>query len=799
MNQLELERRVIGDSIEKRLEEMREREAKGRAGDGPYSNRVYREFVMPVADAIKALIIKPGRGAKYTNVLAPIGAEVVAYTAVRVALTDLMQMGVWDNRRLAYSIGKMVYSEAALGGLHDSNPELLWMLTRDMDRRGSVQETARCATLLRAASNAGVVVTKWSKLTIEGVGNTLYWLLLQSGLLVEGAGIYRGNRMAYREVMLSEAVLSAIGGIKGFVAESTPLTCPTIEPPMPWTSLNEGGFHGAMRRAVPFAVSTTPAARPLVREADMPTFYRALNAVQASRFRVNKRVLEVAQKFVEDERPVGEYQGNVIGEKPFREAWMDAERETWTPQQLDHFTEWKAQTRDWYTRRKLNRESTGRIYTALLQAREFADYTAIHFVHFADTRGRFYAVSAGITTQGTDLQKALLEFADGKSIAGYPEGRHWFLRHGANCYGVDKVSRSDQLLWVKDHHDAILGCAEHPLDAEFWRAADSPFRFLAWCFEYAEFYKDNGYPLRVPIGMDGTCNGLQHFSALLRDPIGARATNLLPSDRPQDIYSEVAAATLRRVQLAPEDEHGYRKGWLGLGIERKVMKRPVMTTPYGVTRRTATAYVAEDYLGTKDGVPWERRRHIDAANWLMEHGWPAIADVVQSARKAMDWLSRAAVKAIKHQGGVVLCWRVPSGFLAHQSYATLDTIRIDTMVYGHRQIRVGVEGDGPDTARHKAGMAPNFVHSMDAAHLQRTVARCADEGITDFLMVHDDYGTHAADCEKMARILREEFVAMYQERDPLAEFFEDHPVAGPPPEKGALDISVVRDSPYFFN
>ncbi len=801
MNQLELERRVIGDGIEKRLAEMKEREAKGRGGDGPYANRIYREFVVPVADAIKELIVKPRRGAKFTSILAPIGAEVVAYTAVRVALTELLTMGVWDNRRLAYMIGKLVYSEAALEKLHETNPELLWMLTRDLDRRGSVKETARCRVLLRAAHNAGIELPVWDKPTIEGVGNTLYWLLLQAGMILEGASIYVGGRPTYREVMLSKPVLDAILSIKEFVAETTPMTCPTIEPPIPWTSLHEGGFHGAMRRAVPLCVGTTPAARPLAREAPMPAFYATINALQATAYRVNKRVLEVAGAYVQAGRQVGELRGDLVGDKPPRLGWMDTDRELWTAHQQDQFTAWKRAAREWHTASKLHKKAVGRVYTAIRQGMEFKDYPSIYFVHFADTRGRLYCVGTGLSTQGTDLQKGLLEFAEAKSVNGSQAAKDWFLRHGANTYGVDKVSRDEQLAWVKDHHDIILECARNPLDHTGWHDADSPFRFLAWCFEYEEYHRlgPGAFASRLPIGQDGTCNGLQHFSALLRDPVGARATNLTPSDRPQDIYTEVAKATLKRITEAPTDEHGYRHGWMKLGIARAVMKRPVMTTPYGVTRRTATQYVAQDYLGTLANCPWEQRRHIDAANWMMNHGWPAIGDVVVAARSAMEWLQRASTRAVKAAGGVVLAWRVPSGFPAHQSYAELDTIRIDTIVYGHRQIRVGLEGDGPDLGRHRAGMAPNFVHSLDASHLHLTCARAAREGVSALMMVHDDYACHAADAELLGRILREEFVQQYEEHDPLADFAEDHPTSGIPPAKGAMDIREVVNSHYFFN
>jgi DNA-directed RNA polymerase, mitochondrial len=40
---------------------------------------------------------------------------------------------------------------------------------------------------------------------------------------------------------------------------------------------------------------------------------------------------------------------------------------------------------------------------------------------------------------------------------------------------------------------------------------------------------------------DGSCNGLQHYAALGRDVLGGRSVNVLPSPKPQDVYSEIAA------------------------------------------------------------------------------------------------------------------------------------------------------------------------------------------------------------------------------------------------------------------
>ena len=64
----------------------------------------------------------------------------------------------------------------------------------------------------------------------------------------------------------------------------------------------------------------------------------------------------------------------------------------------------------------------------------------------------------------------------------------------------------------------------------FWTEADQPWLFLAACLEWKR-YKEEGPGMisHLPISMDGSCNGYQHLSAMGLDPIGGRATNLMPS------------------------------------------------------------------------------------------------------------------------------------------------------------------------------------------------------------------------------------------------------------------------------
>jgi DNA-directed RNA polymerase len=114
-----------------------------------------------------------------------------------------------------------------------------------------------------------------------------------------------------------------------------------------------------------------------------------------------------------------------------------------------------------------------------------------------------------------------------------------------------------------------------------------------------------------------------------------------------------------------------------------------------------------------------------------------------------------------------------------------------------------------------AGIAPNFVHSHDAAALQLAVAAAADEGITDIATVHDSFGCLPSRAGRFNQIIREQFLKMYSDHDVLTELYEsaltDLTDAGRDlheelakagftgvPEKGSLDLTEILNARYAF-
>jgi DNA-directed RNA polymerase len=103
------------------------------------------------------------------------------------------------------------------------------------------------------------------------------------------------------------------------------------------------------------------------------------------------------------------------------------------------------------------------------------------------------------------------------------------------------------------------------------------------------------------------------------------------------------------------------------------------------------------------------------------------------------------------------------------------------------------------SARQLSGFSPNLVHSIDAAMLMETVRRLQGYGIHSFSLIHDSYGTHAADIDKLHSVLRQVFYDIYKDGKFLEELKETMLSDRDIPEQGTLDISEVLVSKYFFN
>jgi DNA-directed RNA polymerase len=524
----------------------------------------------------------------------------------------------------------------------------------------------------------------------------------------------------------------------------------------------------------------------------------ALNRVQRTPWKINDWLLDVMSEVYTS--------GARMGGLPYADTIdiprkTDAEWEAMTPEQRN---EWKFKLSELHgTNAKMESRRLG-FLSQLGIAREMRERPAIWFPHFLDFRMRFYPMVQGLHPQCDDAGKSLLEFADGQPLG--ERGLHWLAVRLANTYGQDKLPLKQRVEWVKDHHREIIDSANDPLDGQrFWADTDEePWGFLATAREWAAAHvlTDPGdYVSHLPVQLDGSCNGLQHLSAMGRDPIGAVATNVAANTERQDIYAQIAAVVSRLVSDDAVAGNPLAHQWVGR-IGRKVVKRSVMTTPYGVTDRGIAEQLMQD--GHTEGMD-ERAK---AATYLKDRIVVALDETVVSAKSIMTWVQELASSLADIDRPFQ--FTTPTGNVIQQSYYHLNRRRLTTLA-GDLVLWDEDKRGGLQARKQSLAAAPNLIHAFDASHMTRTInAYAAEVGHerTSFSMIHDSYGVHASGVDRMARVLREQFVGIYQDNwlDRVQQEVEAYSLtpSGYLPhysdyvQLGDFDVSEVLRSEFFF-
>lgn len=758
--------------------------------------RLIKAAVEPLAKAIRTFLDNATSGragrrhsvAKYLLLVEP---EAAAWITAHTVFADPRSGDILV--RVARHVGNSIKEHIEWTSFAETNRDLARFIERRLEKStsGRHRKAVIGSTLKRNSAKL-----EWREEDQIRLGTTLIEMMRTSTGLIEIATVRERGRKQDR-VRLTPDTEQKVVAMHGRCELLAPVHLPMVTLPKPWSNPYNGGY---LTRRMAMVKTRNQNYMEELRSVHMPDVYAALNAMQQTAWRINVGVLNAMREVWES--------GGQLGDLPPRENLPLPAKPRNIATNEEARKKWKrlaARVHEENARLSSKRLAVAR---KLQIAQRFVGEPALYFPHVLDWRGRAYPVPADVNPQGDDSGRALLQFAEGKPLG--ETGAYWLAVHIANCFGVDKVAFAERVQWVENNSDKLIDSAMKPLDGErFWTTADKPWQALAACFEWMGFaMQGTEYVSRLPIALDGSCNGLQNFSAMLRDEVGGLATNLVPSEKPQDIYQRVADVVMAKLnQMLDHPETGEDRLrlaslWLRLGITRKLVKRPVMTLPYGVTH-----YGMRDQLlleARDQGLPLGDLK-FEACIFLSELVYEAIGEVVVAARKAMDWLQEAAKVAASN--GLPVHWTAPQGFPVFQDYRSLRSRQLEVLVNGRcMKPRIGEETEKMDVRRQMLGISPNFVHSCDAAHLMRTVRLCVDAGIEEFGMIHDSYATLAADVEALNVILRQAFIEQYSS-DVLGKFRQELVAQLPPdlaakvpplPEMGTLDVSGVLGSDYFF-
>jgi DNA-dependent RNA polymerase len=476
-----------------------------------------------------------------------------------------------------------------------------------------------------------------------------------------------------------------------------------------------------------------------------------------------------------------------------------------------------------------------------------------------DFRGRFVH-QCNFNYTRSDPVRSLFMFADGKPIG---TSISWLEIAIANAHGGVKGTWRDRLDWVAHRREMIKACAAdlRLIWTGNGIEAKERYQFAAACAEYvAADTHGADYSTHLPVWLDASSNGLQHLALMRRDsdlaemvnletqligrstmiyelstgdlefvthamdvelgemPLGPEAREWLKQkpDELEDIYERIGDRV--RMNLFADRADPLSRFWLDRKKHlRDFCKQPVMTLMYGVTKPGMLDQIyekAED-LGL---IPLPPK----AAVRLRDHIWSAIEQVLPIAvktREEIQKLADALLKPGREQCGwqkrkdkrvpnylfrappaTFMEWLTPSGFPVANRYRKSKLERVVLPFLGQKVTIAEGYTDEVRRQKVKNSAVANFTHSLDAAHLVRSVNAAVDAGVTNIMTVHDYFGALAPDARKFARIRRFALAHMYRD-NPLVALWQHNVRRGandlPLPTMGNLDPFATAFSEYF--
>lgn len=808
-DQIKREHAAVERGSEEYYHKQDELRKKGRGEQVDAHTILVKNYLTQVAQALheNSNRKKAGKGGKYNRLLKLAALKdgkeewmSVAYIGLQTILAALGTPKGRNVNRLVHTIATRLEADIKCRMFQEEYPAYYSVVERSFEDQGINQYQHKHRVMMYKFNEFELQWNDWSEITRVQIGSRVIAAILKEMPEIFQLGMERQGRKTYRIIETTVEADDWIADAERVNGLAEPHMLPMIVPPLPWEKRGDtftGGYYTpGMAQAVGSFIklrNPSDADKEFISNTDMDVHLRTVNRIQNTPWTINHDVYKVQKEIYEKGLGIGTPRRDKFELVPFPSHLKDVPKDAYTEQNLEEIICWKeTQKAIYWKEKKRVQENIAFAYnfntaTELLKNEEF------YYVYTCDSRGRLYANPSGLSPQGSDTSKGLIVFAHALPLG--KSGIRWLAINGANKFGNDKISYDDRISWIHSIRRDIQAVVEDPIsNRHIWGAADKPYQFLAFCFEWAgcSYGNDETFKSRLPVGLDGSCNGLQHYSAMLRDSVGGSATNLLPTTTPNDIYGDVAEVCKRKLASEPD----LKARFWEQHINRKATKRQVMTLPYGSTLQSCRKYTIEFLLDNLAKFGLREDQVAEYASYLNPILWASIGEVVVAARAAMDWLQKST--SLICRDGEPVRWYTPIDFPVIQQYTIDDRVTVYTQLLGTVKVNANVYTDTVDPTRQRSGIAPNFVHSIDATHMLMTVDNMP-EHVTSFAMIHDDYGVHCCHTEVLFRTIRRSFHDLYYYHSPLDEWSVQQPVdLTPTPDIGDYDLDSIYAADYFF-
>jgi len=417
-------------------------------------------------------------------------------------------------------------------------------------------------------------------------------------------------------------------------------------------------------------------------------------------------------------------------------------------------------------------------------ARLMYNVDKFYITTFIDWRGRIYTSSCSLNMQGNELARGLILMVNGYNLD--DKGLIALKIYTANAFGLDKKSKIDRIKWVNKHIDDIINFHNNDL----WLSADEPILFLACALELKQYYDNPQFLSRLPVLLDATCNGLQHLSAIANDINLAQRVNISPStdeEKPNDIYSDLIKPVKEAItELIKDKPEFYNLS--KLNITRKLIKRGIMTTTYGVTVKGILEQLLSEHFVKYSLVnnhylykPKDIASLGDICLYYKDiyELSRIIYNVLFKSHPTLDNIMNYFNNMVNLMNALELpiTWITPHGLKISQSYSKFTKYDITSIMQGKRRkvtlSKIKMDKNNKpyiNKVKQINSFIPNFIHSMDASHIVILIKKIISKYNFEIITIHDCFGVHPNHAELLSYLVKESFISIYGDKDCIDKF-----------------------------
>ena len=558
-------------------------------------------------------------------------------------------------------------------------------------------------------------------------------------------------------------------------------------------------------------------------------YVKAIDKLQSVKWSINHRILQTIRNHAPNSEPITDNDAKEQRRRSKEIEWMFITRKAEVLTQWGHFYqsfEVDYRGRMYNTEPFLNFQGND-LAKGLLQFKELKPLTE---------RGEFWL--AVHTAASYNESYAISDIPDWCSV----DYKSHLERENLDNISVDKMTLEDRAQWTYQNADKIIGWAEGNYIQE---KAEKPISFLACCYEWQSI-EEYGMWTSLPIPIDGSNNGWQHLGAISKDEHTGMLVGLVPVEIQKDFYVQTGKEMVNLIDdarltsiLSEMPMKHIRKGISKRGSMTRAYsagagkiaenmffdcKTEDFHETYGITLKDCGKFASKLVKAIENVCPGplQTMKYLQdlAIYQLGKHSLVGgsneeykalkgkrrellgIKEMTDDELNELNSISKAleefSYELTYGEGEDRIEWETPSGFKARYEKFTMIDFKQRATLNG-KQIKhvLRTPTDRPDIHGFMCGISPNYIHSMDAAHMALVISGW--EG--DFGAVHDSFSTHASEVDELLAKTKSVFVEIYDKDnyfDIIRENLTNSNDDVPQPELGKLDIGGINDSAYFF-